>query len=221
MPLVVAVWPNNTISIIRMKKGFSMVDLYDQIDAEACPLDARCYLVGEQWDGLHVTFSWRDGATDLPAGPSTNALELGLIAGRKRRLRWPACISRMWIRSLASRQVRAGERCPVMLMTATEIAGKPSEPTDTYTVEEVRAMAPFCGVYFSFNQDGSCHYVGESENVPSRVTKGRPEIASRRIAVIKTPRDERKLIEAYFVAMLNPPGNAISTHRMNAKGARK
>jgi hypothetical protein len=217
MPLIVAVWPNNTLSIVRMEKGFSMVDLYDQLDSEACPLDAACYLIGSRWDGLHATFDWHGDRDGLPAGPDSPALQLGLIAGRKRRLFWPPGIARMWARSLASRVVRAGERSPIGKMTAAEMATKPSEPTETYTVEEVRAMAPFAGVYFAFNDDGSCHYVGESENVPSRVTKGRPEIGARRIGLIETPKNERKLIEAYFVSMLNPAGNAISTHRMAGK----
>ena len=79
-------------------------------------------------------------------------------------------------------------------------------------------MDPFCGVYFSYNEDGSCHYVGESKNVTQRVTKSRDEIGGRRIGLVKCEPQDRKRIEAFYVAMLNPPGNAISTHRMLWEG---
>lgn len=99
-------------------------------------------------------------------------------------------------------------------MTAAQISEMPAEPVDAYAVNEIRSMPKFCGVYFAFNEDGSCHYVGESENVPDRVRSGREEIGTRKIGFVRCEPHERKRIEAYFVAMLNPPGNGISTHRM-------
>lgn len=99
-------------------------------------------------------------------------------------------------------------------MSAAEIPSFPAPPSQTFTVDEVNRMPLFCGVYFAYDDDGSVYYVGESERVPKRVRKTRPEIGDRRIGVIRCEKHERKRIEAYFVAMLNPPGNGASTHRM-------
>lgn len=96
----------------------------------------------------------------------------------------------------------------------------PEEPVKTFSVAEVRGMSPFCGVYFAYNSDGSCHYIGESKDVTSRVAGSRQEIGERRIGFVKCEPHERKRIEAYFVALFDPPGNACSTHRMKAAAAR-
>ena len=218
MPLVVAVWPNNTISVIKMPNGFSMVDLFNEIDAEANPVDAKCYLVAPSWDGLYVTFDWdRLEKNENAVAPKSRGLRVECLYGRKKRLHWPPGIARMWLRSLASQNTRAKEVAPIGTMSSADIASLPAEPQETFTVDEVRAMDDFPGVYFAYNQDGSCHYVGESEAVPRRVSKSRPEIGSRRIGVIKVEKHARKRVEAYFVAMLDPPGNKISTHAMRSK----
>lgn len=72
-------------------------------------------------------------------------------------------------------------------------------------------MESFCGVYFSFDADGSCHYVGESVDVTTRVSRSRSEIGDMVIGLIKCERHERKRIEAYFIGLLDPPGNSQST----------
>lgn len=100
------------------------------------------------------------------------------------------------------------------------VAEFPEEPVKTFSVAEVRDMSPFCGVYFAYNSDGSCHYIGESTDVTSRVVGSRQEIGERRIGFIKCEPHERKRIEAYFVALFDPPGNACSTHRMRAADKR-
>ena len=219
MPIVVAVWPNNTISVVQVPRGFSMTDLFDQIDKEASPFDAKLYLIKPEDGWSHLTFDWECLTTPNPDTDEmvvkASSGRLGSIDGKMKRIRFPPNIRRMWARVYLGEQ----ERHPVSKMTAEEIASMPAEPTQTYEVDEVRAMKPFCGVYFAFNNDGSCHYVGESINVTKRVTKNRPEIGDRRIGVIECERNDRRRIEAYFVAMLDPPGNAISTHRMSGEMA--
>lgn len=217
MPLVVAVWPNNTISIVRVASGFSMLDLFAAIDVEANPLDATCYQIASDDDGMHITFDWQHLDDGSKVSPESGGVVLGKLFGRIKKLRWPEDIEKQWLRTLAynTRRQEYVERSRFLL--ADEIPKFPAAPPPTHTVCEVRQMDSFCGVYFAFNEDGSCHYVGESEDVTKRVSKSRPEIAGRMIGLIECMPHERKRIEAYFVALLDPPGNGASSHRMRDK----
>lgn len=97
MSIVIAVWPNNTISVLRMRAGFTAIDLFNELDAEGSPLDARCYLVSQDDDGMQITFNWRckpDGRAD------NRRLRIGKLAGRIKRLRWPDGIEIQWLKSL-------------------------------------------------------------------------------------------------------------------------
>ena len=100
MPLIVAVWPDNTISILKMKVGYRMVDVFYWLDNEADPLDAKCYEVrrGEDCEHTtHLSFGWKD----IKYSESNETImvpRLGLLIGdgagnaRIKRLRWPADI---------------------------------------------------------------------------------------------------------------------------------
>jgi len=217
MPIVIAVWPNNTISVLRMWTGFTMLDLFSEIDHEAGPLDAICYLVRGDEDGMHITFDWKCLDDGSAVGPKSMHVGLGKICGRIKKLPWPSDIQKQWYRKLEAdiRRGDAAEAC--RFLAAEDIPRMPSPPPPSHTVEEVRSMETFCGVYLAYDPDGSCHYVGESLDVPGRVSKSRPEIGDRLIGLIRCVKRERKRIEAYFIAMLDPPGNAISTHRMASK----
>jgi hypothetical protein len=80
-------------------------------------------------------------------------------------------------------------------------------------------MEPFSGVYVAWNDDGTAHYVGESMNVPSRVQSSRPEISDRLVGVLKCDENDRLRIEALFIGLLNPAGNAQSTARAAARNS--
>lgn len=218
MPVVIAVWPNSTISVMQVSPGFAMADLFDQIDKEANPFDAKLYLMKPNDGWSHLTFNWKRERSDDPNDTriivKKNSGKVGSIDGKLTKIKFPPNIYRMWARR------HLGEKTISEIpttMTADEIAEMPAEPTETYEVDELRRMKPFCGVYLAFNSDGSCHYVGESLDVTKRVSKGREEIGARRIGVVKCEEHERKRIEAYFIAMLDPPGNACSTHRMKSR----
>lgn len=219
MPIVVAVWPNNTISILRVAPGFTMLDLFALIDVEASPLDATCYQVGSDEDGMHITFDWKHLDDGSHVMPESRGVVIGKLFGRVKKLPWPEDILKQWMRRLSfnARRQDCIDRCRFLF--ADEIPKFPAVPPATHTVSEVRMMESFCGVYFAFNTDGSCHYVGESEDVTKRVTKSRPEIGDRLIGLIECAPHERKRIEAYFVALLDPPGNGASSHRMRQKEA--
>lgn len=217
MPLVVAVWPNNTISIIRMSPSFTMLDLFSQIDIEASPLDATCYQIGCDEDGMHITFDWKHLDDGSNVTPDTPNVVIGKLFGRVKKLPWPDDILKKWMRQLEHETRQQDSMDRARFLFAEEIPKFPSAPLPSHSVSDVRAMKPLCGVYFAFNEDGSCHYVGESEDVTKRVTKSRPEIGDRMIGLIECMPHERKRIEAYFVALLDPPGNGASSHRMKEK----
>jgi hypothetical protein len=219
VPLVVAVWPNNTISIIRAPSGFTMLNLFALIDVEASPLDAKCYQIGSDEDGMHITFDWKHLDDGSHVRPESSDVVIGKLFGKVKHLPWPDDILKQWMRVLANSVRRQDCIDRGKFLFADEIPKFPCPPSPTHTVSDVRQMQPFCGVYFAFNEDGTCHYVGESEDVTKRVSKSRPEIGNRMIGLVECMPHERKRIEAYFVALLDPPGNGVSSHRMKEKEA--
>lgn len=98
-------------------------------------------------------------------------------------------------------------------MKHTPPAGIPPLSEQAHSISDIRRMDSFAGVYFAFNSDGSCHYVGESLDVTKRVSRNRPELAGRRISFIRCRAHDRKRIECYYIGLLDPPGNAQSTVR--------
>jgi hypothetical protein len=217
VPIVLAVWPNNTVSMIKMLPGFTMLDLYVEIDQEADPLDCQCYVTRHDDDGLYITFDWKFDDKDRIVTPKSSNLTLGTLAGKLKRLCWPSDIQRQYLRELSKNVRRQTVLDSAPASAFGQIPDMPAVPEPSFTVEQIRAMEQFCGVYLSYDSDGMCHYVGESINVPARVSKSREEIRERMIGIVKCLPYERKRIEAYFAALLNPPGNAISTHRMMSR----
>jgi hypothetical protein len=216
MPIVVAVWPNNTVSIARMPTGFSATSLFDVLDQVGDPQIAECYVLKSKDGELFANFDWYH-ATDEIASPMSKNLQLEIHQGRMKKFPWPKTVWRDWFRAI-ERGTRYWQReRTISTLRQEEISDFPAAPSNTYTVEEVRKMSSFSGVYFAFNADGSCHYVGEAKDVTKRVLRSRAEIGDRRIGVIACKESERKRIESYFIGILNPPGNSQSTHRMGEK----
>jgi hypothetical protein len=218
--MVVAVWPNNTISLVKMEAGFSAVSLFNELDQIANPTDATCYILKPSEDGLCVNFDY-EYATDDKVGPDSKGLRLESHQGRLKKYLWPKTVWRDWLRTLERNRRRTSLESTADLMTSDEISGFPSPPTKTFCVDDVRRMKAFSGVYFAFNDDGTCHYVGEAKSVPARVSRSRPEIADRMIGVIRCEPHERKRIESYFIGLLDPPGNSQSTARMKRQQEQK
>jgi hypothetical protein len=215
--LVVAVWPNNTISIVQIRRGFTMLDLFALIDNEASPLDANCYQIGSDEDGMHITFDWQHLDDGEKVTRESADVAIGKLFGKIKHLPWPEDILKQWMRQLSHNARRQECVDRGRFLFADEIPKFPCAPPPSHSVCDVRRMPPFCGVYFAFNSDGSCYYIGESEDVTKRVSKSRPEIGDRMIGLVECMPHERKRIEAYFVALLDPPGNGVSSHRMKEK----
>lgn len=82
MPIVIARWPDSTISIIKMRKGFSEWDLLKDLDMEADPDLAKCVVLQSDDDGLHITthlVKKDDGSVRLEVNP---------LFGKMRKFRW-------------------------------------------------------------------------------------------------------------------------------------
>jgi len=113
MPLVVALWPDNTISIVKMKTGYSMLNLFYELDQEADPVDAKCYEVRARGDGspLHVAFRWNEIEVDDNDAPESMTIPFDNLVvdgewGGSSRIRhrpWPEDIFDQYIRSLRPR----------------------------------------------------------------------------------------------------------------------
>ncbi len=221
MPLIVALWPNRTVTFVYMQSGFTATDLYHELDQECDPLCAKCYVVGkDECDSMYVTTeSNSDSLTKDDHKPDVEKrkaeyLRLGCLQGRKRRYRWPRTVVRDYIRSVYS-DTRMQDTIHRMVEDyQRDMEGMPIPPSPKFSAKDVRGMEPFSGVYVSWNDDGTPFYVGESKNVPERVNGSRPEIGERRIGVLRCDEHDRKRLECFFIGLLNPPGNSQSTHRM-------
>jgi len=100
MSLVIAIWPNNTASVIRMRNGFSMLELFEEIDAEANPHDAECYLVKGDSEGLYVTFDLERQGEHAGVKGMKRRLKIGCLYGKHKRLFWPEDITEQHYESL-------------------------------------------------------------------------------------------------------------------------
>lgn len=122
MPLVVAIWPNNTISIVKMRAKYEIEDLYCYLDAEDDPICAKCYEVRpREGEGpLHVAFNWKEfeATNDIHGAAVEMTLpfeNLRIQSGdggsaRIKRIRWPEDIVERHFRRLRpSRSLVDGE----------------------------------------------------------------------------------------------------------------
>jgi hypothetical protein len=234
MPTVVALWPDNTTSVVVLEPSWTPLDLFYELDHIGDPLAAKVWILKRQPEGsVHVTFDWnrRDehrlpmdlsgsadvGQTDQKLHPKTKGLRIKKAGyeGKVKRFEWPAGIVRQFLfaswrdaaRNPEAREAILAAECGKLLNTL------PTPPPPLYTARDVNAMDPFSGVYIAWNSDGTAHYVGESINVPSRVQASRPEIGDRMVGVLHCDKNDRLRIEALFVGLLNPAGNGASNLR--------
>lgn len=87
MPLIVAIWPNATTSFLKIHAGYSMLNLFEELDQEGAPLAARCYEV-RAYQGLHIGFDMHD-TDDEGNKLAEERLEIYPVNGSVRALEWP------------------------------------------------------------------------------------------------------------------------------------
>lgn len=236
MATVIALWPNNTTSVLVMESNWRPIDLFYELDHIGDPLQAKIWVVKRRLgESVHATTDWRKcrlpnmPAIDVSAtvdaancdsqwlGPRTKGLKVSIAGdqGSVRRFKFPSGILRNFL--FASWKDRVNQE-PLRQAFVSDECGKmlaelPAIPAPMYSAKELNKMEPFAGVYVSWNEDGTAHYVGESVNVPSRVQASRPEIGTRMLGVVRCDRNQRKRIESLFIGLLNPAGNHQSSER--------
>lgn len=235
MSTVMAVWPNNTTSVVVMENGWKPIDLFYELDHIGDPLAAKIWVLKRRRGlAVHATTDWvkkrctsianMDVSGEPDAANAVGCLDkkstgvrvsLAGDSGAIKRFRWPAGIVRQFL--FASWRDAVGQ-APLREAVLHAECGKllkdiPPPPPPMHKAKEVNQMEPFSGVYVAWNDDGTAHYVGESINVPSRVQASRPEIADRLVGVVQCDKNERLRLEALFIGLLNPAGNSQSVER--------
>ena len=234
MPTVIAIWPNNTTSVVVMENGWKPIDLFYELDHIGDPLAADIWVLRRpSGQAVHATTDWikRPAALanmDLSGTPcaslksdelrpKTLGLRVSLAgdSGSVRRFTWPSGVLREFLFASWRDQVKRPQVREAILNAecGKMLASIPSPPPPLHSSKDVNKMEPFAGVYVAWNEDGTAHYVGESINVPSRVQSSRPEIGSRMIGVVQCDKNERLRIEALYIGLLNPAGNCQSVER--------
>ncbi len=99
----------------------------------------------------------------------------------------------------------------IKLIQATSRA-IPELPLHAIPIDEIKNLPPFSGVYIAYVGDDVV-YVGEGQNVSDRCRKSRPELSDcTHVSVIRCAGYERLRIESYFIGLLDPPRNELSTN---------
>ncbi len=237
MPTIVAVWPNNSTSVVVMERGWKPIDLFYELDHVGDPVSAKVWVLNRnRGEAVHVTTDWvrekqlpdmelseTHDAADVSdrVGPKSFGVRFSLAgdSGSVKRFCWPSNIMRQFVFASLRDQVKNPKVAEAILSAecGKMLAEIPPPPPPMHSAKDINKMDPFAGVYVSWNQDGTAHYVGESINVPSRVQASRPEIGERMIGVVRCDKNERLRIEALFIGLLNPAGNSQSLERAAAR----
>jgi hypothetical protein len=238
MATIVAVWPNNTTSVVVMEGSWKPIDLFYELDHVGDPVSAKVWVLKRHHgEAVHVTTDWTRGPKPEPnmdvsgthdaadtserVGPKSHGVRVSLAgdSGSMKRFNWPPNILRQFL--FASWKDRVNQPGVSEAILSAEcgrmLAEIPAPPPPLHAAKDVNKMEPFAGVYVSWNDDGTAHYVGESINVPSRVQASRPEIGDRMIGVVACDKNERLRIEALYIGLLNPAGNSQSLERAAAR----
>jgi len=238
MPTIVAVWPNNTTSVLVMESGWKPIDLFYELDHIGDPVSAKVWVLKRHHgQAIHITTDWikyakpqavldvsgTHDACELTecVGPKSRGVRVSIAgdSGSLKRFDWPPNILRQFVfASLKDRVKEPGVAEAILSAECGRMLSEiPSPPLPMHTAKDINKMEPFPGVYVSWNDDGTAHYVGESINVPSRVQSSRPEIGDRLIGVVKCDKNERLRIESLYIGLLNPAGNSQSLERAAAR----
>ena len=214
MPAFIAYWPDSTISVLSYPGGHDDDTyeswLFDDLDQESDPLYAKVYklpsgyhLQTETWIGKHKQTGKQRACLSVTGFHSEGK--------RPKRIEWSPDISfRRWNRIRMEQRRRAAEKA-VDESVATYCADDsayPPVPAACFTIEEVRCMDSFSGIYIAIHETtGAVQYVGKSRDVTKRVSASRKELAGCRIAVIKMPESEIHFAELHYIAKCRPYAN--------------
>ena len=214
MTAFIAFWADSSISVLSYPSGYDNETyeawLFDDLDQEADPLDARVYRLPP---GYHLQ-------TDLFLGRNkSDAVDRPMLAmtsfhsdgKRPKRMQWsPDAPFKRWNRIRMEQRKRAAEQAAEASIASyfSDDGAYPPVPAACFTIEEVRAMDPFSGVYIAIHQTtGNVQYVGKSKDVTKRVSASRKELLGCKIALIQMPEQEIHFAELHYIAQCRPTAN--------------
>ncbi len=213
MAAFIAFWPDSTISVLSYPSGHNKETyeawLFDDLDEESDPCCAKVYRLPP---GFHIQTSTHVAELKT-TGEKKAVLHVTSFHSdekRPKRMMWsPDASFKRWNRLRMERRKKAAEEA------ANAVAGYqpngdpyPPVPPAVFTVEEVRSMDSFSGIYIAINETtGSVQYVGKSKDVTRRVSASRPELSECRIALVKMPEAEIHFAELYYIAKCRPTHN--------------
>jgi hypothetical protein len=214
----IAFWPDSTISVLSYPSGCEDETyeawLYDDLDAEADPADAKVYRLPA---GFHIQTKAciQKHKTTGKESPLITVTSFHQDAKRPRRMHWsPDASFRRWTRVLMrQRQEEASKKAEQCVAEfSADDSAYPTVPAAVFTIDEVRAMESFSGVYIAVCETtGAVRYVGKSTDVTRRVSKSRPELSDCKIAVIKMPEPEIHFAELHYIAKCRPTRNKVGS----------
>jgi hypothetical protein len=73
MPLIVATWPDNTVSIVKAPGEWDALWLFDALDAEGDPSAAEVFIV--RGHDAHIGFLWSDDGKSIWPYPYDGSFE--------------------------------------------------------------------------------------------------------------------------------------------------
>jgi hypothetical protein len=187
-------WKNGDATILQMESDHSEEDLFIEIDKWGDPHSAKITILPKMF-ALHA-----EKDMYILDGETTHASPRD---AKEKRFRFSEGI--LFRSHGLMRAIQQRHDCGTLQQLMPNLK-KP--PTDFMAIEQVKKCQPFSGVYFAWGKDGRCDYVGKSNNVPQRVSKSRPELASDRITFLKFPEHEISWAEICYIGMLRPRFNA-------------
>lgn len=213
MTAFIAFWPDSSISVLSYPSGHSAETyeswLYDDLDETEDPSFAKVFRLPS---GFHIK-TGLDVAVDGEGKQSArlHVTQFHDDGKRPKRLAWsPDAPYRRILRWRM--RARDREREEQSQKYVAEFAGGagnyPPVPPAVYSIEEVRKMEPFSGIYVAVNKTtGSVQYVGKSRDVTGRVSSKRPELEGCQLAVIKMAEQEIHFAEFFYISTLRPTHN--------------
>lgn len=214
MPAFIAYWPDSSISVLSYPGGSDDSTyeswLFEDLDQERDPLEAKVYKLPQ---GYHLQTEVWIGKNKKTGKHRACLSVTGFHCDDKRpkRMAWSPDISfRRWNRIRMQQRKAAAEKAAESSIASycSDDSSYPPVPAACFTIEEVRAMQPFSGIYIAIHEHtGAVQYVGKSRDVTKRVSSSRKELADCRIAVVRMAPEDIHFAELHYIAKCRPYAN--------------
>ena len=214
MTAFVAIWPDSTISVVSYPSGHDDETyeawLFDDLDSESDPVDAKVYRLPS---GFHLETSVCV-AKHKATGRKKAVLHITGFhedGKRPRRFEWsPDVVFKRINRWRMESRKNGREKSISEAIARHDVtqADYPEVPAAVFTIDEVRKMDSFAGVYIAVNKcTGAVQYVGKSKDVTKRVNASRPELQDCLIGLVRMEEQDIHFAEMHYIARCRPTHN--------------